>query len=523
METVTTSDIMENREDEKKLIEQIYKTHYHDCVLTSYREKLGDGKPGVLYFSAKNNALVKIDAPWRKGVSPEQLSLLPYELELMDNRDYWIAGGIFAFIMSGMFRSTNLLEYEIRYFNCKTSLLFSRHFFDVYFWGEFSNENPEFSEEIFIDDWEFTYNKSKAFYLIDIWRGYPEDEVVFSESMYTILKKVFICHYCKLYDFDFKAIINNSAQCHSVYKYNNKIIDLCDWAIRSIYRPIDPPSVSHFVYNRYNGPLIMGGYSSCIFMQFIHTVYAEKLYQDTTEDILKDYYAVRHPEMEFYTLDESTESSAETEIEDCYAQIDSSSTYLFQPYKNQIETFSIYMDCAIEKLQKAFNAMPDLDIELLDSKGIYGAFLEYEKFFRDLARQALPQYLPDKYVKSILKWTDNFIKFVERKCKELDVPKDLPTVLTPDFLAHFPHYKPVPQSAVESNSVKKPQPAPESGLPPEGNYVAVVTWLEKEKEEGRDYFQEAGKNRAKMCRNLSDIFKWEVDSNSLGKTLNRRN
>ena len=181
------------------------------------------------------------------------------------------------------------------------------------------------------------------------------------------------------------------------------------------------------------------------------------------------------------------------------------------------------MDCAIEKLQKAFNAMPDIDIELIDGTGIYGAFLEYEKFFRDLARQALPQYLPDKYVKSILKWTDNFIKFVERKCEELDVPKNLPTVLTPDFLAQFPHYKPVPQSAVESNPVMKPQPAPESGLPPEGNYVAVATWLEKEKAEGRDYYQEAGYNRAKMCRNLSDIFNWEVDSNSLGKTLKRRN
>ena len=514
---------MENIEDEKKLIEQIYKTHYHDCALTSYREKWEDGKPGVLYFSAKNSTLVKIDAPWRKGVSPDQIPLLPYELELMDNQDYWIAAGIFAFIMSGMFRSTNSLENKISYFNCKTSLLYSRHFFDVYFWGEFSNVDPYFSEEILIDDWEFTYNKSKAFNLIYIWRDYLDDEVVFSESMYTILKKVFICHYNQLYDFDFKKIINNSAQCHSVYKYNNKIIDLCDWAVRSIYRPIDPPSVSHFVYNGCDGPLIMGGYSSCIFMQFIHTVDAEKRYQDTTEDILKEIYAVRYPEMGFDTFVESTESSAETKIEDRYAQIDSSSTYPFQPYKNQIETFSIYMDCAIEKLQKAFNAMPDIDLELLDSKGIYGAFLEYEKFFRDLARQALPQYLPDKYVKSILKWTDNFIKFVERKCEELAVPKKLPTVLTPEFLQLFPHYKPVPQSAVESNSVKKPQPAPESGLPPKNNYVAVVRWLQREKEEGRDYFQEAGYNRAEMCRNLSDIFKWEVDPNSLGKTLKRRN
>lgn len=511
---------MENREDEKKLIEQIYKTHYHDCVLTSYREKWGDGEPGVLYFSAKNNALVKVDAPWRKGVSPEQLSLLPYELELMDNQDYWIAVGIFAFIMSGMFRSTKSLEYEISYFNCKISLLFSRHFCDVYF-EEFSNEKPDFPEVIIIQDWEFTYNKSKALFLSDIESCFLEDKEVLSNLMYTILKKVFVCHYNKIYDFDFKDIINDSAQYRLVYIYNNRIIELSNWTGRTLFRPINSPLVSHFVYNGCNGAAIMGGYSSCILMQFILTVVAEKHYQDTIADIIMDYYAVKHPEMAFDTLDESTESSAETKIEDRYARIDSSA-YAFQPYENQIETFSIYMDCAIKKLQKAFNAMPDIDLELIEGTGIYGAFLEYEKFFRDLARQALPQYLPDKYVKSILKWTDNFIKFVERKCKELDVPKNLPTVLTPDFLALFPHYKPVPQSAVESNSVKKPQPAPEKGLPPKNNYVAVVTWLQKEKAEGRDYFQEAGNNRTEMCRKLSDIFKWEVDSNSLGKTIKRR-
>ena len=510
---------MENREDEKKLIEQIYKTHYHDCVLTSYREKWEDGKPGVLYFSAKNNALVKIDAPWRKGVSPDQLSLLPYELELMDNRDYWIAAGVFAFIMSGMFRSTNSLNNKISYFNCKTSLLFSRHFFNVYFW-KFYDVYIYNSEEIIIDDWSFTYNKSKAFYLIDDWRINSYDEVVFSELMYTILTKVFICHYMHLYDFDFKEIINDFAQYHRAYKYNNQIIELYDYTGRYPLRPIE--LVSHLVYNGFNGTPIMGGYSSCILMQFIHTVVAKKRYQDKSEDLIEEFYTMMQPEIEFDTFDESTESSAEKEIEDGYAQIDSSSTYAFQPYKNQIETFSIYMDCAIEKLQKAFNSMPDIDIELIDGTGIYGAFLEYEKFFRDLAKQALPQYLPDKYVKSILKWTDNFIKFVEKKCKELDVPKDLPTVLTPEFLAQFPHYHPMPAPMPQLMPMPTPQPAPESGFPPRRNYAAVEKWLLKEKEAGRDYLQEAGNNRTEMCRNLSDMFNWEVDSNSLGKRLNRK-
>ena len=123
---------MENIEDE--FLDKIIIPNLKNRVLTPYREDWGDGKPGALYFSEKNCALIKMDAPWRKNASPsEYQTLLPYELELMDNKDYWIAAGIFAFIMSGMFRSTNSLDNKISYFNCKISLLFSRHFCDVYF------------------------------------------------------------------------------------------------------------------------------------------------------------------------------------------------------------------------------------------------------------------------------------------------------------------------------------------------------------------------------------------------------
>ena len=59
-----------------------------------------------------------------------------------------------------------------------------------------------------------------------------------------------------------------------------------------------------------------------------------------------------------------------------------------------------------------------------------------------------------------------------------------------------------------------------SSQPSEGDYQAVVAWLEKEKKQGTDHYAEAGFNRSKMCRNLSDIFGWIVDQNSLRKAQN---
>lgn len=60
----------------------------------------------------------------------------------------------------------------------------------------------------------------------------------------------------------------------------------------------------------------------------------------------------------------------------------------------------------------------------------------------------------------------------------------------------------------------------ENNLPPKDKYIELVIWLKKEKELGRDYFAEAGKNRSKMCRNLKKIIGWEPKANSLGKQWN---
>ncbi len=57
--------------------------------------------------------------------------------------------------------------------------------------------------------------------------------------------------------------------------------------------------------------------------------------------------------------------------------------------------------------------------------------------------------------------------------------------------------------------------------PRENDYAALVAWLEAEKAQGRNYYADAGMNRSRMCRDLSDILGWIVDQNSLRKAENR--
>ncbi len=58
-------------------------------------------------------------------------------------------------------------------------------------------------------------------------------------------------------------------------------------------------------------------------------------------------------------------------------------------------------------------------------------------------------------------------------------------------------------------------------IPKVGNYQDVMQWLEQEKIDGRDHYEEAGRNRTKMCKNISKLLGWEVDQNSLQKAQNK--
>lgn len=57
----------------------------------------------------------------------------------------------------------------------------------------------------------------------------------------------------------------------------------------------------------------------------------------------------------------------------------------------------------------------------------------------------------------------------------------------------------------------------ESFYPRKGKYAETVVWLEEQKKKGVDFYAAAGYNRSKMCRQLSEIFKWDVNENSLRK------
>ena len=57
----------------------------------------------------------------------------------------------------------------------------------------------------------------------------------------------------------------------------------------------------------------------------------------------------------------------------------------------------------------------------------------------------------------------------------------------------------------------------ESLYPRKGKYAETVEWLADQKKKGVDFYAAAGMNRSKMCRQLSEIFKWDVNENSLRK------
>lgn len=57
--------------------------------------------------------------------------------------------------------------------------------------------------------------------------------------------------------------------------------------------------------------------------------------------------------------------------------------------------------------------------------------------------------------------------------------------------------------------------------PKEGDYAALVKWLEIEKHNGNDHLADADYNRSKMCRNLLTIIGWEPNQDSLRKAQSR--
>ena len=76
-------------------------------------------------------------------------------------------------------------------------------------------------------------------------------------------------------------------------------------------------------------------------------------------------------------------------------------------------------------------------------------------------------------------------------------------------------------SSSSSSSTPRPTSAYYVPFPGENDYVALLAWLEEQKNKGIDYYAAANMNRSKMCRQLSNILGWTVDQNSLRKAQQR--
>lgn len=59
-----------------------------------------------------------------------------------------------------------------------------------------------------------------------------------------------------------------------------------------------------------------------------------------------------------------------------------------------------------------------------------------------------------------------------------------------------------------------------SQYPPENDYNAVRKWLENEKKQGRDHLKDY-KDKTALCRELSEMFEWNVEAGSLRRNINR--
>ena len=89
------------------------------------------------------------------------------------------------------------------------------------------------------------------------------------------------------------------------------------------------------------------------------------------------------------------------------------------------------------------------------------------------------------------------------------------------YIEHIDNYVQAKNNNQHPESVAEPNARDVIRLPQEGDYSALVKWLEAQKKNGNDYLADADFNRSQMCRNLLKIIGWEPDQNSLRKAQSR--
>lgn len=62
-----------------------------------------------------------------------------------------------------------------------------------------------------------------------------------------------------------------------------------------------------------------------------------------------------------------------------------------------------------------------------------------------------------------------------------------------------------------------------SAIPPKNDYVALVRYIQKQAQQGIDWYVRAKENRSEMARQLTKVVGWVVDENALRKAEKRLN
>lgn len=143
--------------------------------------------------------------------------------------------------------------------------------------------------------------------------------------------------------------------------------------------------------------------------------------------------------------------------------------------------------------------------------------LNEEDFLTDIMRQITDL---QNTVQQLTQERQQLIQERQQLKKQIDTMSKIPKHQTTVY--NYGTYNDIhdnPHATIYATAPQDNQP--DSILPPENDYTALVRWLEFEKLRGNDYYAEADCNRTKLCRNLLKIIGWEPDQNSLRKAQSR--
>jgi len=152
--------------------------------------------------------------------------------------------------------------------------------------------------------------------------------------------------------------------------------------------------------------------------------------------------------------------------------------------------------------------------------------LQFATFFHNLNQHVLPLLVNDDNVTKLLSIEEKYIDYLYSTF-DTNAP-DMVEMIDDSWFSMFSHFLRIPRFKwksslfdIDSLPVNPSTSQINTSLPYKNDYKDLIRWLESEKQQGRDYLADARQNRTAMCRNISSIVGWVVDSNSLGKRINK--